>query len=306
MQVRTLPSKLNLGLSAGIVAAILFQLLAMPMALSTHPYIMATIVILLAPLNTPFWSLIHEAVHRNFHENKEANEGAGRFMSVLFGAGFGILRFGHLMHHQYNRDWENEFFDESKLHPVPAWFYHYFKMLGGLYLIEVALSFLVACLPVALTRKVARQIFEDDRHYQATLNSILKSGNVWKMRLDCAAIILLYAGSAYLFGVNWPVLALLIFGRAVIISLMDNAYHYGTPEDNSVTALELKAPTVLEKFILNFNHHLTHHHNTKLPWTELKKENQAQQQGYSEQFSRALFAQFKGPIRSSSSRVDHQ
>lgn len=303
---QAIPSKLNLAISGAIFAALSLQLFVMPLALAAHPYMMSVIVIVLALLNTPFWSLIHEAVHRNFHANKEINEGAGRFMSVLFGAGFGILRFGHLMHHQYNRDWENEFFDERKLHPVAAWFYHYFKMLGGLYLIEVVLSFLVACLPVALTRKVARKIFTDDRHYQATLNSILKSGNVWKMRLDCAAIVAIYGSAAYLFAGNWPVLALLIFGRALIISLMDNAYHYGTPEDNSVTALELKAPNFLEKFILNFNHHLTHHHNTKLPWTELKKENQAQQQGYSEEFSRALFAQFKGPIRSDSGRIDHQ
>lgn len=306
MQSDALPSKLNLSISGAIVAALAFQLFAMPVTLGAHPYVMAAIVVLLAAINTPFWSLIHEAVHRNFHANKEVNEGAGRFMSVLFGAGFGVLRFGHLMHHQYNRDWENEFFDESKLHPVPAWIYHYFKILGGLYLIEVVLSFLVACLPVSLTRKVARKIFEDDRHYQAVLNSLLKTENVWKMRLDCAGIVIVYGISAYLFGENWPVLALLIFGRALFISLMDNAYHYGTPEDNSVTALELKAPDFLEKFILNFNHHLTHHNNTRLPWTALKDRNQEQQQGYSEDFSRALFAQFKGPIRSNSSRIDHQ
>lgn len=305
MQTRNIPSKINLIISTAIILAILFQLFAMPLLLSEHVFIMAVIVIGFSILNTPFWSLIHEAVHKNFHSNKEANEAFGRFMSVLFGAGFGILRFGHLMHHQYNRDWENEFFDEKKLHPVPAWIYHYFKMLGGLYLIEVALSFLVAGLPMTLTRKVARKIFSDDRHYQAVLNSILKPGNVWKMRLDCVAILTFYTISAYLYGANWPVLALLIAMRGLVISLMDNAYHYGTPEDNSVTALELKTPGIIEKFILNFNYHLTHHNNTKLSWIELREHHKVQKNQFSEKFSRALFAQFKGPIRTTSDRVDH-
>ena len=292
-----IPQRLNLILVIAIMSAWLAQMLVMPLVLAGHPWIMAAIVIVLLPLNTPFWSLIHEAIHKNLHSRVKINNALAQGLSIIFGASFDILRFGHLMHHQYNRDWESEIFDPERQHPAIAWLAHYSKMLGGLYLIEVIMSGLLALSPQALADKVLRRMFTDDRQQQAVLRALAKPEALRRIRLDCAAIVLLYAVVFTLFGANWWVAVLLIGGRALTISIMDNAYHYGTPADNSVIAKELQLPRLLALFVLNFNHHATHHRNTALPWTDLKSQHDAHAAEYTEGLAPAIIAQFKGPIR---------
>jgi len=294
---KTIPHRLNLNLCIAMLAVQFLQIIAMPIFLANYPWIMAAIILFLIPLNTPFWSLIHEAVHKNLHHKAPINDALARLMSVVFGASFDVLRFGHLMHHQYNRHWESEVYDENKHIKCIFWLNHYFKMLGGLYLTEVLTSFLIAISPLPVARRITQATLSDERHRQAVLNALLKPATVRRLRLDCIAIVLFYSGSFMLFGVNWPVLAFWIIGRGVMISLMDNAYHYGTPADNSVIAKELSVPKGIATFILNFNHHATHHRNVSLPWTELKAAHDEQQLAYTEGLGSALFVQFKGPIK---------
>ncbi len=293
---KTLPTRLNLTLSFAILALVLVQMLVMPVLLAGYPWVMAAIILLLTPLNTPFWSLIHEAVHRNFTPYASSNEWAGRIMSIVFGASFDVLRFGHLMHHQYNREWESEIYGTGQNRVVFA-LNHYFKMLGGLYVTEVLVSFMVAIAPPQVAQKIARASFTDIRHQQAVLNGLLKPRIVNRMRLDCVLIVALYAGMFWLYGAHWPVALWLVGARAVIISLMDNAYHYGTPGDNSVIAKELAVPGPIARFILNFNHHETHHRNVALSWVDLQKAHEDQGLTYTQGLGQALFAQFKGPIK---------
>ncbi len=297
----TIPGKLNLALSAGIAAAMLVQLLILPH--SSHPVLMAAVVLLLVPLNTPFWSLIHEAIHRNFHTDKTVNEYGGRLLSILFGASFGVLRFGHLMHHQYNREWESEYYDEAEKSKLLACANHYFMMLGGLYYVEVLMSLLIALLPRKATEKIARMIFTNDQHYQAVLNALLKPDNARKIRMDFGLVVVFYGLVFMLAGAHWFLPLLLLAGRGFIISFMDNSYHYGTPPDNSVPAKELRTPALLSKFVLRFNYHLTHHNNTRLPWTALPKGHADQGNAYSEGLGAALLAQFKGPIRTDNANL---
>ncbi len=278
------PDRINLLLASAITLVFAAALFLLP----------PLAAIILIPLNTPLWSLIHEAIHKNFNSNRRINELAGRVMSVLFGAAFGVLRFGHLMHHQYNRDWESEHYTRGEHNKIIAWIKHYFTMLGGLYLTEILMSLLITIFPLTIVRKIARHIFSDDRHYEAVLNSILKPANVTKIRIDTTLIILFY-GTAIAVASGW-VVAITLIGRGVIISIMDNAYHYGTPKDNSVIAKELETSPWYAKFILNFNHHVTHHNNVSLPWTQLKAEHDAKNIDYTEGLGHAMLAQFKGPI----------
>ncbi len=293
-----IPKSINMIAASLIMLAILFQLWVMPLLLPSSPWIMAAIILALTPLNTPFWSLIHEGIHRNMHPGRAANEAWSRTMSIIFGASFHVLRFGHLMHHQYNRDWESEIYAP----PQKKWMVainHYFKMLCGIYLVEVLLSYLVALTPKKLTQKIADHIFSDEHHRHAVRQMLQKPGNVTRLRIDCALIALLYGTAFYLYGAMWPLLVLLIAARALVISIMDNAYHYDTPPDNSIAAKELRLPPLMARLILNFNYHLTHHKNAGLPWSELAKDHQAKNRTYDGGLLPALFAQFKGPIAKS-------
>ena len=294
----TIPKRINMTAAGLIMLATLFQLLVLPLVLPTSPWIIAAIIIALAPLNTPFWSLIHEGVHRNMHPNRTANEAWSRIMSIVFGASFHVLRFGHLMHHQYNRDWESEIYSP----PQKKWavtINHYFKMLCGIYLVEVLLSYLVALTPKNMTQKVADRIFSDEHHRHAVRQMLQKPGNVTRLRVDCAMIALLYGTAFFLYGSLWPLLILLISARALVISIMDNAYHYDTPPDNSIAAKELHVSPLMAKLILNFNYHLTHHKNAGLPWSELAKDHQQKNRSFDGDLVPALLAQFKGPIEES-------
>lgn len=294
MATASIPNKTNLLIATTILALFILSLTVAPLLLGSYAIVLTLMTVVLIPLNTPLWSLIHEAIHKNFHSNKFVNEIAGRVMSVVFGASFGVLRFGHLMHHQYNREWESEHYTGSRF---AAWVKHYFTMLGGLYIIEVVMAFVVTVLPLPATKKVARMIFEDDRHYQAVLNSLLKPENAKKIRTDFLWIVLFYGVVALCLKSLWWIAALSVAGRAVIISIMDNAYHYGTPKDNSVIAKELETSRWYSKFILNFNHHVTHHNHVNLPWTALKSAHDEKDIPYSEKIGPAILAQFKGPIR---------
>ncbi len=293
-----IPKSINMIAASVIMLAILFQLLILPLWLPASPWVMAAIILILTPLNTPFWSLIHEGIHRNMHPDRTANEAWSRVMSIVFGASFHVLRFGHLMHHQYNRDWESEIYAPPQKKWVVA-INHYFKMLCGIYLVEVLLSYLVALTPKNLTQKIAERIFSDEHHRHAVRQMLQKPGNVTRLRIDCTLIALLYGFAFYLYGALWPLLVLLIGARALVISIMDNAYHYDTPPDNSVAAKELRLPPLMARLILNFNYHLTHHKNAGLPWSELAKDHQAKNRTYDGGLIPALLAQFKGPLAES-------
>ncbi len=141
------------------------------------------------------------------------------------------------------------------------------------------------------------KLFPDVRHYEAAVNALLKPEALRQTRIDCALIVLIYRASAVAYGAHWYLLALMVFGRGAIISLMDNAYHYGTPADNSVAAKELKTPALLSAFVLNFNHHMTHHHHARLPWTALKRQHADNGGAYSQGMFAAIGEQFKGPVQ---------
>lgn len=291
-----IPKHINLSLWAFTAGITLCLVLVMPMFAANYAYICLAIIILLIPVNTICWSLIHEGIHRNMHPDQKMNEFMARSLSIVLGNSFHVLRFGHMMHHQYNREWESEIYT-AEGNKLKATLNHYFKMLGGLYLIEVLLSYLVAISPVKYTNTIVNLIFSDEHHRQAVRHMLLKPSTVAKVRLDCLMITALYALSFYLYGAQWWLLGFIIGGRAVIISLMDNAYHYGTPLDNSVPAKELYMPKPFATMILNFNYHLTHHKNAGLSWRHLPQEHLKQNRPFDDHLIPALLDQFKGPIR---------
>jgi fatty acid desaturase len=296
MRKADIPKRINVLLWALTASTMLCLLLMVPLFAAHYPYICLIIIILLIPVNTICWSLIHEGIHRNMHPDQKMNEFMARSLSIMLGNSFHVLRFGHMMHHQYNREWESEIYpaDSNKL---KATFNHYLKMLGGLYLIEVLLSYLVGISTVKYTNTIVNLIFSDEHRRQAVRQMLLKPSTVVKVRLDCLMITALYALSFYLYGMYWWLLAVIIAGRAVIISLMDNAYHYGTPLDNSVPAKELYIPAPLATMILNFNYHLTHHKNAGLSWRHLPQEHVKQNRSFDDHLIPALLDQFKGPLR---------
>ncbi|MGF6883173.1 hypothetical protein ABIA39_005167 [Nocardia sp. GAS34] len=85
-------------------------------------------------------------------------------------------------------------------------------------------------------------------------------------------------------------------GCSFIVSLSDNAYHYGTDLDAPLEALNLRLPRALEQAALSFNLHGVHHRHPGLRWYELREEFLGEGGKYDLGWATAAARQFQGPI----------
>lgn len=295
MSVKFIPVRLN-GLIAGSAAfVLLFQLFLLPLWLLPISGWWALLIVPFIPLNNTLWSLIHEAIHKHLHPDSRINDGAGRVLSIMLGTSFHVLRFAHLMHHRFNRDWESEYYYPDRTPTWKARAGHYFTLTGGLFYMEVLTS-LAAMLPYYVVQRLLTHHFTDETIQQAALRYAFHRGNIDKACLDSWLVVMLYSAAFIVYGSYWPILVGLIMARALIISMADNAYHYGTPADNSIPAKELHVPVAVSLMLLHFNHHLTHHLNQGACWLALRPLAQQQNIAYNTSLWRAIWEQFRGPI----------
>ncbi len=282
-----IPAATNLFLALVVVAVNLFQFFVLPIFLLPQSIHWAWLIIPLVPFNNMMWFLIHEAIHRNLHPHAGLNTLLGRALSVIFGSSYYTLSFGHLMHHKLNREWESEFYPHGSFAKVK----YYSKLLFGIYFIEV-LGSLIMLIP---SRKILGKIAAVNGIQEPVENYFFRKGRLAKLRADVGLILVFHVAAAYCFGAYWPVLAAIIMLRAFSVSVMDNAFHYGTPPDNSIYGKQVQAGRVVSWFILNGNHHGTHHASPNVPWPHLPKESASRGAALGGSFFTDLFLQFKGP-----------
>ena len=290
-----IPARANFWLAVGIAAFQLFVLFGVPLLLLPGHAVWLIALLPLIWLHSTHWALVHEGIHKLLLPGGRANDGAARALSILMGASFHVLKFGHLIHHQLNRDWHPEFVAEKNLAARGA---YYFTLLAGLYLSEVAASLLLAITPRRLFVHLAHTRFLKDYPQVVTAGErfYYARGNIARLRLDTALIVALYAAAFYIYGAYWPLLALYIASRALVISFMDNIYHYNTPGDNSVAGKELYLPMRLSRLLLHGNYHGVHHRDPALPWNALPVAHAAAGSEYHGGFLAHAGAQLRGPV----------
>jgi fatty acid desaturase len=125
---------------------------------------------------------------------------------------------------------------------------------------------------------------------------LLAPATLAAVRTDVLAILLVYGMSFYCYGSQWWMLVLALCGRALLISLMDNAFHYGTPLDTPHYAPDLFAPTWWRRLLLNFNLHGLHHRQPGAPWHELPRLHRREAGTFQGNLMSAILSQFRGPI----------
>lgn len=289
-----IPTHHNMAIISGIIALHLLVLIVLPLWLLPLSMWWAAIIPLTIWVHNTHWGLIHEAVHKLLHPNARMNEGFGRMLCILMGPSFHILRFGHLMHHQYNREWESEFYDEAQAHWKER-LHYYYKLIGGLYITELAVSLAAAMLPSSVVRrgvhgKLARTFKPAG---PAAENVFFRRGKLRAVRIDMALSVLLYGSALYLYGAYWMVLLAFIAARALSVSFFDNIYHYATPADNSKAAKELAMPRIVSAMLLHGNYHETHHQQPNIPWYYLPRH---QRVPFRQGFMNGALQQLGGPI----------
>jgi fatty acid desaturase len=283
-------------LVAAALAGLCVQLAVLPLWLLPADPAWVWLLVPMALLTTPFWSLIHEAIHGVLLRERVWNDRFGRTLAIGYGAPFVLLKAAHLLHHRYSRTRRErtEIYDPATSSWAAAAPGYYLRLLGGVYLAEVASVLLVAS-PRRLWRYLARRLDSPDTFAGMLLEGISRR-HLREFRADGVAVILVYAAAGFAYGRHVWILAAALAARALLISVADNAYHYGTRLDARLEAMNLRLPKPLETFILAFNLHSVHHRHPGLPWYELRSAFAADDDQFHLGWFTAAARQLRGPI----------
>jgi fatty acid desaturase len=289
-------SALSLALVAAALAVAVLQLAVVPLVLLPRERGWAWLLLPLTGLTTPLWSVLHEAIHGGLLPDRRWNDRCGRALAVAYGAPFALLKTGHLAHHRYSRSRRErtEIYEPARTGRFAAAVGYFPRLLGGLYLAELA-SVALAPLPARLWRRLARRV-DSDETVSGLVLAAVAARQLRAFRIDAAAIVAVHAAALLAYGGSWWLLALALAGRAVLVSVADNAYHYGTRLAAPLQALNLRLPRPLEGFVLAFNLHSVHHRHPGVPWYALRATFQADGDREHLGWFRAVARQFRGPI----------
>ncbi|WP_316015917.1 fatty acid desaturase family protein [Roseobacter sp. HKCCA0434] len=298
MTASEIPVRTNLAVLGVLAALNLVLLVALPFLLAQSGW-WALLLVPIVLSTTPMWSLIHEGIHGNLHPDAGINERLARATCIAFGSPFQLLRLGHLMHHRFNRSELNR---PEIAEPATARerLRYYVLLLGGLWIGEFLASVL-AMLPDRFYRQIILLGFGDETPdgksmWAAAKRQLLEEPGRTKMRLDGAAITLIYLAAFVHYGAWWWVLVLALYGRALMISFLDNAYHYANPLNEPMAGHNLALPGWLSRGMLHYNFHAVHHARPQAPWSALPEVFSRDGHRYGDDFAPAALRQLRGPL----------
>jgi fatty acid desaturase len=294
--------RINLVLLLVMAILSLGALFLVPLAAIPHSVWWGLALAPAALLTNSFWALHHEAIHGGFSDDRRVNVLAGRIMAILLGSSFHVLRFGHLMHHRYNRNPVDrpDVYDPARTTKAKAHPAFLANLLFGLYLAEL-LAPPLTWLPRPLIKRILDRIYAgEDRSlraiHAASYRLFLEPRHLRVIRTDALLAATLIGLSAIAFGRYWPMLAAFLAARAMLISVLDNVYHYGTPIDRPDYGRNLSLPAPLQLLFLNMNLHRVHHRRPAVPWWALPAELRAANDSCDAPLLGRTIAQFAGPI----------
>jgi fatty acid desaturase len=291
------PAALNGLLAVVHISANIFQFMVLPLWLLPANGLWGWLLLPLALMSNPFWSLIHEAIHDLFNANRSVNGLVGRLLAILFGAPFRVLRLSHLLHHKLNRMpvEGTEYYDRgtgSKAAAAPGYFFH---ILLGLYLVEVVSS-AYFLLPRSWLEKFRRRFLAEGSVSSVLMQNWLGAESLREIRCDGMLAMSWLSLAFYLYGRYWPMLLAALLARGFLISFLDNVYHYETPVSDVFFAKNFRLPAALAKPLLNFNLHGMHHINPAISWINLPQAFELQGGKYHGGYLSAALRQLRGPI----------
>jgi len=280
-------------LFAGALGSLLLQLYVIPLA-SLPGWLLIPLVL----TSTYLWSILHGSIHGSLLRDRRWNDRLGRALALGYGAPFVLLKSGHLLHHRFSRTPR----ERTEVYDTGSWTSHvsacYLRLFGGLYLAEVA-SVVLALAPRAAWHRL-RHLLDTPDTVTALLFDAVTGRRLGQFRLDAVLIVLVHAGAFLAYGRNWWMLILALAGRALLVSVADNAYHYGTALDEPLEAMNLRLPRPLESFVLAFNLHGVHHRHPGLAWHSLRGAFLADGGRFDLSWWRAVARQIRGPIAAGS------
>jgi fatty acid desaturase len=293
--LRFIPQRQNLSMTAMAIVGQLTLVAVAPIAWQRGWIAFLSVLIAFLYVSILGWLLIHEAIHAKLCRSRALNDMLGRFLAVLFGCPFHILKIGHMTHHKYNRG----AIDTTELVPhdtrnFALWSVAYYaRILGLLYVSEVLAPFVFFAWRstkralVALTKSdILRAVL--DLFTRPIVNAI---------RIDAVLCALFFVAAIWAGSKALTALALLFIGRAAVVSYYDNAYHYGTDPIDAGAAMNLSVPRAVAPLILNHNLHRVHHRYPLASWSVLPRLLAEDEDGFDASLAAKGLDQLRGPTR---------
>ena len=283
----------NAALLVAALAVSLLQFFLVPLILPMSAWTVLALILLCAVTTPLHWGLMHESIHANLFRNPVANRRAGRLLGNFLCLSWDVMRFGHLLHHSNNR----HEFDRPEAVPsggsrLGAAGPYFLKLLGGHALIS-ALSSIGLALP---SRVVQQLIPKAEPMRTAALRAFTNKERQARIRVDLCVTILFVALAVFCWGRYWPIFAATIAARFMMLSLLDNAPHYGTAVDSGIYARNTSLPRWAHWLVMGHNFHGIHHGATGLRWQELRVAFARTGKAYEGAWTTMVLRQFRGPV----------
>ena len=283
----------NAALLCAALGVSLLQFFLVPLFLPVNAWTVLALVGLCAITTPMHWGLMHESIHGNLFRDAAANRRAGRVLGNFLCLSWDVMRFGHLLHHSNNR----HEFDRPEAVPaggtrLGAAGPYYLKLLGGHALIS-AVSSIALALPARLTTKFVPKA---EPMHTATLRAFTNKERQARIRGDFCATILLVALAIICWGAHWPVFVATVAARFAMLSLLDNAPHYGTAIDSGTYARNTQLPRWAHWLVMGHNYHGIHHGATGLRWQELGGAFARGGKNFEGGWLPMVVRQFRGPV----------
>ncbi len=284
----TIPDTIN------IIAVLIFSFLYFALLIiaskQEHWYWIILISILFGIIMIPVYTLIHEAEHNIIHSNQFVNNFLGGWLCCLFIAPFSFFKHCHLRHHKKNRTdlemWDLYYEHQNK-----------WKKYGYLCFLSIGFGYISVVLSVFLFAFIPNLVYKIFSHNKEAAGFLQGSNNKKKIRvfrIESIIVIIFQFFCFYIFNFNWQAWLTCFLIHGFIWSSQNYVNHAFSPRDIINGAHNLKVPVWLNLIYLNFNLHLAHHQNPKIPWIHLPAFIRAE--NYRISFFRNYLRLWKGPI----------
>ena len=223
---------------------------------------------LFAVMMVPVYSLIHEAEHGIINSNEAVNDFMGRWLSTLFIAPYTFFKHCHLKHHKKNRTdeemWDLYYEHQDKL-----------KRYGTLYGMMIGIGYFSMWLAVLLYAiapgLIYTRFFSSHKEVGGFLKGSDRKDKVTKSRWESIVVIIFQVTIFFILDLRFTSWLTLFAMHGFLWSSQNYVNHAFSPRDIINGAHNLKIPVWLKLIYLNFNLHLAHHQNPKIPWLHLPK-----------------------------------
>jgi fatty acid desaturase len=218
-------------------------------------------------VNHLHFSLMHEAVHGVFSEDRTRNDLFGTLSAPAFPTSFTLQKIAHLGHHRRNRT-DEELYDYYL--PNQSRALRNFQLYAG-----NLLGFYWACIPVSnLIYLIAPWMYKSRRFiegparhlgFEPYIREIAQySGlRIWS---ECMLALTYQVLLWWMLDLSWQGWLLCYWAFALHWSALQYVDHAWSPRDVVHGAWNLKVLPITRALALNYHYHLAHHRHPQAPW----------------------------------------